>query len=328
MRVICPHCQKTISVTDTAAGQPTPCPECGNIFTAPTLMAPEPAPVATAAAPAPSGGGVTVTAAAPPSASSSTATLAPEHTPPPISPDLQSAGPPLVHAARFTLSKRVIRWIGPIALVILFFSAFATWIGSYATGASTHPIYTQWGWGTISGGFTSDPIGEKTFGREQELMEQRSFDGLSLLAWLLVIFLIPIGLLDLFRDYVNFAVPDIIQRIWPHRLTVLAATSLLIALIFTLRLLGQPGLESAASAAAEKHTAPATADVAKVEGSPTLSLERDLRRGEEFNRYGLRRTAGLWIGYLASLVAVIGFALEWWLDRRGKRRAPAVEVQW
>src|SRR5581483_1599644 len=37
MRVICPHCRQSVALPDAAAGTPTPCPLCGQLFTPPAL---------------------------------------------------------------------------------------------------------------------------------------------------------------------------------------------------------------------------------------------------------------------------------------------------
>src|SRR4051812_19179142 len=57
MRLLCPFCQKAITIADSEAGKYVPCPECAKQFAAPQLYTPAPAPLpelaATRVAPAP-----------------------------------------------------------------------------------------------------------------------------------------------------------------------------------------------------------------------------------------------------------------------------------
>ncbi len=326
MRVICPHCQKTVTLADTVASLPTPCPACGHVFTAPTLMAPEPPPPVAETAPAVAPP-VTVTPANP-AANTPASVASPEHTaPPPITPPPSTNVPGLM---RFELSKKALHWVGPVAFIALFFFSFWTWIGSYAIGTrEVHTVYSQSAWSIFAGTFYTNPSGETVFDREKLLHENSSAGWSMVFALLLLIPFLLIAVLDLAQDYVNFAVPDIVQAIWPRRLAVLALISGIIWFLLTIQLLSSVGLESAAATAADKFVAPATPEIAaKIDASTTLKIEQDLKRGAEFNRYGLRRGIGLTLGYLASLIAFAGFGLEYWMDRRGKRKPPAVELQW
>ena len=54
-----------------------------------------------------------------------------------------------------------------------------------------------------------------------------------------------IALLDLGQDYVNFAVPDAIQTLWPHRLSMLTLTAVIIALFLSLHAVTESATTSA-----------------------------------------------------------------------------------
>ena len=311
MRVICPLCQKTITLADSLAGQATTCPECSGTLTAPTMMAPEP----------PSA--VTVTTAAPPTASVPSSAVTPEHTPPPISQTLQGGGAGSAHGARLQLSERVLRWIGPAGLFVLFFATFFTWVGSYA---GSYPIYTQSAWGAAFGTFTTDPVGDEVLKAEGDLRLAASASPAMIFSLLLLIFILPIALLDFARDHFHFSIPDAVQIVWPHRLTIVLVGSGLIFVLLSLQLLGGIGLENTAAVMAEHKFA--AQPTGAPEPSTSEATKRELRRAEEVNRLGIKRKAPLCIGFWAAFAAVAGLGLESWMQRRGNRRAPAIELQW
>jgi hypothetical protein len=310
MRVICPLCQKTITIADSLAGQTATCPECSGTLTAPTMMTPPPA------------SAVTVTTAAPPTASVPPSAVSPEHTPPPISPTLQESGAG-GRGTRFQLSERVLQWIGPAALFVLFFSTFFTWVGSYA---GSYPVYTQSAWGAGFGVFATDPVGDEVLKAEADLKKAAGASPAMIFSLLLLIFILPIALLDFAKDHFHFSVPDALQIVWPHRLTIVLVGSALIFVLLSLQLIGGIGLENTARAMAEARVTPTTPDA--TEPTTKTTTERDLRKFVEVNRLGLKRTTALCIGFWAAFAAVAGFGLESWMHRRAGRRAPAIELQW
>ena len=301
MRVICPNCQKTITLADSLAGQSTTCPECAKTLTAPTLMAPETAVMAQPVPPPPTA------SAAPP-----TATAA--------QPDASSG-----HNFRVALSEKVLRWVGPAALVVLFFATFFTWVGSYS---GSYAIFTQSAWGAAFGTFTTDgPIADKVLGmREVDLKAASNASPALIFAILFLLFILPVAIFDIAADHFQVTVPDALQIVWPHRMSFVLIGSALIFLLLSLQLLGGIGLENTAVTMAERKNAPAAPET--TEQSTMIATEREIARGIEVNRLGIKRKCGLCVGYWASIFAVAGFGLEMWMQRRGNRQAPAIEVQW
>src|SRR5687768_1887464 len=114
MRLTCPHCQQSVAVPDSAAGQATPCPLCGQTFTPPALVgaaidaAPEPAPKA----PQPA---VRPPAATPPAGSPTADVPRPATAESPGAAATSLAGAP---CCRLTLRRSVIPWLAPVALVV------------------------------------------------------------------------------------------------------------------------------------------------------------------------------------------------------------------
>jgi hypothetical protein len=121
MDVICPNCQKKLSLQDQYAGQLVRCPLCQGMFQAPSLpsytppppppppLAPQPPGVANAPAPAP--------------------------TPPLETPGFVEEAPAPLPPGDYTkdctchLRADILVWIGPACLVLLFVLSFFTWKG-------------------------------------------------------------------------------------------------------------------------------------------------------------------------------------------------------
>ncbi|MBX7106391.1 MAG: zinc-ribbon domain-containing protein [Gemmataceae bacterium] len=302
MRVQCPHCQKTVTLDNSQAEKPSPCPSCGNIFTAPALLQampdiPEPVP-----APAPPPRVEPVTLPAPPTPTAAT---------PPR--PAGSAEPWWT----ITLSRRVLHWFGPIGLMLLFLLTFFVWVAASPGGI---PVYTQSAWGVMTGGFAADITGEEVFGLEKKLYEVKSFSFSMFLFLMILIPVVIVGVGELFQQYITVPIPDIINALWPKRLMVLTAASWILFALLGLQMMGSMGLEATAAVQAEvKLAAPA-------EETPKQKLVRELKRGEEVSRLGVRRTGWLWLAFLATTTAAIGFSIELWLEKSGKPD-PVIEVR-
>lgn len=323
MRVICPHCQKSVTLPDSVADQATPCPACSQMFTAPVLLtAPETPPIEPPKAePAkPETYGVAPAPERP--------TIAPPTASPVPAGEVKSMAPrPAAESApgavRFTLSKTAMIWLGPVGLVVFFVLTWFNWVGAYPGGRA---LYTQTAWQAMRGAFsTAEAMGEQVFQRESDLRAQSGWSLALTAALLLAIPTVLIALLDLCKDYANFSVPDAVQRIWPHRRGALTVATLVIFLLITVQLYAGLGIERAASAAAAARFQPA---------DPTATVtsdkvaEREFRTAEEVARYGIAYTGWFWLAYLALLLSLTGFGLEAWLERRGSRPEPSVEFHW
>jgi len=205
-------------------------------------------------------------------------------------------------------------------LTVLLILTFFTWIAAAPDGKT---VYWQNAWWLMAGSFDSDVTGDKVLLAGNELKGHFSFS-----MFLFLILLVPaalIGLGDLIQQHVNVPVPDIINKIWPKRLPILAVTSLVLFLLLALQMLGKTGLEvSVATLAEERNPPPADATTESAE----TKLLRDFRRAEAVSRLGVRRTNWMCLAILATLVAAGGFSLELLLERRGKKPDPRVEFYW
>ena len=102
----------------------------------------------------------------------------------------------------------------------------------------------------------------------------------------------------------------------------LAGASLAIFLLLSLQLVFGLGLESATAAMADSRFPAAETETSEAK------LLRDFKRGEEVSRLGVRRTGWLWLAYLSSAAAAVGFALELALEQRGDRPDPMIQLKW
>src|SRR5262245_22049877 len=128
MNLICPHCQKRVSVSDTLGGQTTNCTFCGGPFTVPL---PAESSASSSAYASYSGGssyanraGGSALAEAPPTNSESR-------------PDLSVAPAPVPSGEYrrhwpLTLNPSIVRCIGPGCVIAIFLFQLMPWVGVYA----------------------------------------------------------------------------------------------------------------------------------------------------------------------------------------------------
>jgi hypothetical protein len=306
MRLICPNCQQSVTVPDTAAGQPTPCPNCTKTLTPPALT------------------GAAIDAAPEP-----VATPRPVPTPPssqnvpikettPVAYPTSSPGDPWM---RLTLRRHAAHWLTPGALVVALVLTFFTWV---AVAPNGNRIYTQNAWQAAGGGFSADLAGEAVMAKETELRDNSHWS-----AWLLfyVILLIPttaLAIADRVITQQGMMVPDLFLSVWPHRqLAIIVQCSVLLALLVAPLFLGF-GLEAAVSAVADKTESQAVAGkpAPTTKEKAELAVQRDL----VIARFGLRRTCWLELAVTAQVIALFGVGLARWLDNHPTLPDPRVEI--
>jgi hypothetical protein len=334
MNLLCPNCQKMLLVEDQYAGQMVRCPLCNNTIPVPALPptvapislaplapvsqpTPVPQPAAAPTLPGTSPAGnvqgnpdvYSVTPALP------TTTYQPNPEPlrerpkkpdpapalPNPGPEAKEPPPPLAgytHMRTIELSPRVVPWIAPVALALLFIVLCFPWVGRYSL-QSTEPV-VQSGWGN---GFWGE------------------FTGLGLLHNVLYILVLPLALATVLVPLLNLQLPPQVQAVWPKRTLILGGAVLVLFLILSLEMLTGFGLESAAV----RPTEPAKAEAPK-EGAPSTSVPRDVEA--RFAKLTLYRTAAPYLALLLELAALVGVALDLWLQRRGNRALPKMELAW
>src|SRR5216684_1627293 len=202
MNLICPHCQKMLSVPDQNAGQTATCPFCGQSFQVPALPqttapvfadlpadiplvpeppAPQPSPPPLPASQPAREEEVYRVAAEPPMPSpppppprrEERVKVSPPPQPSPI--PQQAVRPPpsapptgYVHTRTIWISPVVVPWVNLGAFILLFVLLFFAWTGAYPGG---YGVYTQSAFQAIFGSYSTDPVGEKVLNKDQEIRE-------------------------------------------------------------------------------------------------------------------------------------------------------------
>ncbi len=343
MNVLCPNCQKLLTVPDQDAGQTMKCPLCNGPFTVPAL--PQAGQAFSAAAPAaPSG--------MPPPSYSAGATPAREDTyslaaepppppprrreeglrlddgpaPPPRSPAAERSPPPspapgYAHTRTLRLSPQVVPWIAPVCLLLLFGLLFFPWLGMYPGGVQ---VYSQTGWGIAFGGFWSNPVWEKVDGFASE----QNPPGVSvpMIFYVLVLLLLglPVAVLSVLMHVAPQTLPPTVQRFKPWRLTGVAGVVLLTTVLLVLQLLLGSSLEKTLQGMATNQVEKELERARTPEEKETV----DLKRAQFLSQFNLRTTPWLRLAVYGHLIALAGVGLDFWLQRRGTRPPPRLEVSW
>lgn len=298
MRMICPHCQQAVTVPDTSAGQPTPCPNCNQMLTPPALTG-----AAVDAAPPPVPRPAPTPAPRMPIETSSAARSA--------APTRSSSGAPWL---RIALPRELVYWTAPIALLIAFILTFFTWVAIAPNGTR---VYTQNAWQAIGGSFTADATGEGVMNFETDLKAQEYWN-----LWLLfyIILLIPTTLLafaDRVLSHKPNSVPDILSGVWPHRHLALIALCVILLLLLVVPLTSGFGLQKMGVAAVDKQME--KLKEAKNKSKDDLSTkdkaEMSLMRDSRIAALGLTHTGWFCLAFLLQLLAIIGAGSAIWLDR-------------
>lgn len=306
MRVLCPSCQKLVTLPDTAAGQSTPCPLCNTAFVPPALT------------------GYALDAAPPPKSTAAPAPPRP-YEPPPSTTSLPSSPTPSRSTGRcctMTLRKDVVRWIAPVALLVVFVCSFFNWLAAAPNGT---PVYAQNGWKAASGSFTVDVVGDEVLGKEDALKKASGWNGWLVLFWIVFIPTLLLAVGGLVVDLLDLTVPDAMKGIWPHRGVLLFGLTALLVIALAAPLISGFGLESAALAAADQSVQPAQAGADAAAPTTKQTQLRDLKRDVEIARLGVRRTHWLCLTMWLQLIALVGAGLSFWLERRGDQAEPYAE---
>ncbi len=167
MELLCPNCQKKLTVPEQYAGQLMRCPLCQGTFTVPTLAtaAAAESPEAYSGLAQPPKAETYTVAAEPPTATpaSAAAAEAPRTTSAPVQPAAEaSSAPPRTPSAGFTrvhtisVNPKVVPWLAPAGLVLVFILMFFPWVSFQVKDlldiASIKASINAWGLGFSKGG--------------------------------------------------------------------------------------------------------------------------------------------------------------------------------
>lgn len=302
MNISCPYCQKILTVPEQFAGQQMKCPLCEGAFTVPAMSAAgsASAEVYSLGPPPPPNPPPEI---APAESLSTSASTPPKSRPTPSDrqsdrksePTDKPTVPPAGYQGTLTLwiSPRVVSWIAPAALTLTFFLLFFPWVGTYQTLGEDSSPTTRTGWGI---GFGPDWTPEGAF---------------YVLTVLLTLGLTAAQMLE---PLIGVQLPKWAKRFWPYRTVLVSALALVAFLLLTIQLVNGFGLEQAIQR-------PALKEVGL--GAAGSKVDENL-----LARLTAYRTIWLRLTFVCHVIALAGLALDSYLQRRGNRPLPRIELHW
>ncbi len=363
MNLLCPNCGKMLTVPEQYAGQMMKCPLCNGTFTVPALPSgpvepspppppvpagssspyelhregpaepafPTQAPAEPAFSTAPPQPAFTP---APPPVPPSTATTA---TGPSLAPGTDAAGRPLPsldYRGGFTLwiSDKILRWVAPACLVVIFVLLFFPWVGIYPGGV---PAVTQSAWSAAFAGRGDRDLDLKRFYLGEEPRKEKDgeskdtkelhADWSPLLILYLLLFLVTmlLGVAIAVLPFVQIQLPPPVQQFLPWQWAALAGLNAVLLLFLILQMLLGFGLENSYQRWIEEQP------ILKKDASDTKERKLiEVARGSMIGM--LHRTIWMRLAFLLQLVAAISAGLVFWIEKQRARGAPLprIDVKW
>ncbi len=362
MNILCPNCQRPVSVDEQHAGQLLKCPLCGGTFTVPTLPPAAPPSFGTAPAfpgmtsgtvaeptaetyglvaepkpaPAPTGADRAAASTASPRLDKAPASSPWDlQTPLGASPSRPEPPPPpppggYVHVRSRRLNPKVVAWTAPAAMVLVFLLTFFPWVGMYPGGEQ---VAKQNGWQAAFGGHTVDRVyeGLASWERlregegEQRVAKVPASGVLIVFVLVLIVAVVAtVGACVVESDPRRFQLPPALSLLWPRRHFLVSGLALLLFLLLVLELLKGFPIENKTAAVVDRVFAAQRAEIKSDDGQRRKALQE----GETLSAYNLQRTTWLRLTVLLLLVAVVASLLDYWLQRRGNRPLPRVDWMW
>ena len=317
MNLLCPNCQKMLTVPDQSAGQLMRCPLCTGTFTVPRL--PESTSVAAVpanppeilpppispppVAPPPPEDVFRLSAAPEPQLPvlQEPTKPAPSADPPRPTDAIASPPPPGSFEGGFTiaLTPEILPWIAPAALLLIFILLFFPWTGTLAWGEKLD-WYTVSGWGT---GFGSN------------------MSALGTLHVLLILLALPLSVAMAVIPILGIKLPAAVEGFWPWRSVALAGLVGVATLLLLLELLIGFGMQGKVEDLAQGR---------KLEEYKNDELAKMLKTTEqrEYARATIYHSTWLRLATLCHLIAIAGLALQNWVQQRGGRPLPRIDILW
>jgi hypothetical protein len=321
MRLLCPYCQKAITVPDSEAGKAVNCPECHQQFAAPQLYAP--APVAPPPAISPPASGPPV----PPPVPETYVKEGSEPWPPPESvalpelpaPDREMSG--FKRMVSLPLDPQVIRWIPAGALFLAFVLTFFSWNGLYPGG---HSAYTQNAWQALFGVVSKDEVADDLLKMNDDL-EKRAKSSLWLLPYLLLLFpAIVVAAAGPIVQLTKFKLPEGVEKVWQFRPLALGAIAILLLLFLLAQWASGLGLQNAINTKVEEEFP----DKKAAQNTPEKMQKWEIQIGMAKGAFQIKTTPWFRLTILLHLLAAAAVAAEAGLMLRGKKPPPRVAAMW
>jgi len=222
------------------------------------------------------------------------------------------------HTRSYTLNPRVVPWIAPLSLLVVFVLLFFSWVGMYPSGIG---VVTQSGWQVAFNGYDMNEVWKSNNKDAMEYLTKEG-PGVSITAVFFLLVVLPGLMLALGTTLVHLKMipvelPPSVMGFWSFRPLGIAALSLagLVFVILTL-VAGFPieaKTHEAALAEAKKYNS---------DDTPEKRLKLEMDTGKEYGKFNLQRPFWLHLTLLFLLLAVIGALLDFWLERRRPLNLP------
>ncbi len=334
MNLMCPNCQKMLTVPEEFAGQLMKCPLCTGTFTVPGLPSSVPQGPSTpvpdtytihpddATLPPPEEPALPMQEPLSPLPAATTIPSSPTPPPPPPPPLVPSLFPlptdSYRHTASLSINPRLLPWVAPVCLVLVFFLLFFNWVGLYPGGV---PAATQNAW---QAGFAGLSLDGDMADLVPALKEDKYKPGASVLTIFYLLLFFPVLLVTIASiaiDFVKLKLPPVVEKLLPWRWGIVAAANLILFLFLALQLLLGFSLDNRYGEWVDSQF-----DTKAVKKTDQQKLEA-AHRGELMDV--LSHTWALKMAILLHLLAIMYSALMFWVTQRGTTRPlPRMELRW
>ncbi len=348
MNLLCPNCQKMLTVPEQYAGQMMKCPLCAGTFTVPGLPAatlpPPPPPVETipfqadpVPPPPPPPPPSPVSTSTPPAIVEKPLSTAPAWTPPPPPP------PPGDYTRTYSvwLSPKVLVWLPAPALLLIFVLSFFPWVGIYPGGVAA---VWQNAWQAAFAYYGEDKDMQSEAGpgykivSENDLKKKDESDKVKVVdnrpTWspglvlylLLFLFTLAVTVLVTVVGLLPIKLPPPMQQFLPWRWAVVAGLNLLTLLLLSLSLVFGFSLENKFTEYYKARIA--TGEEFRKENKTTVP-KVVIEAEEGIFASADRQTAILKVVVFLHLLALVVSLLMLWLNHREKigRPVPRFDLQ-
>jgi hypothetical protein len=215
-------------------------------------------------------------------------------------------------------SPRVLPWVAPVCLLLIFFLQFFSWLGLYPGGV---PSATQNAWQAAFGPITED--GNLRHPAMEDSNAKPRPSVLTIFYLLLFFPTLAVTIASVVLLFVHVKLPPGVEKILPWRWGIVVAANLVLFFFLILQLLLGFSLDSRYAEWVDKQV--------KTDSKEPKSLPQELKEESERGKLlqDLYHTGWLKFVVFLHLVAVVCAALMFWLGQRGSTRPlPKLELMW
>jgi hypothetical protein len=329
MELMCPNCTKKLTVQEQFAGQLMKCPLCAGTFMVPGLPsppptpppAPEPAPVAPASAPA----AVPTADQAPPAVvatpSAPAELTAPEPLPPPA-PAGSATGYQKGYAIYF--SPKVLQWVAPIGVVLIFVLQFFPWVDFAPDGVS---VFTQNTWQIA---FNGGSLLDDEFKETTKVLQEKA--GVNVLTIFYLLAFIPTLLLtvaSVVQTVAPMKLPPGVTKLAEWRWGLATAVHFLTLLFLVLQAFIGFSFESSYEEKVTKEFKEAEEKLRDIKGEKEKKAAHRAAVAERNHaQSAMHRTFWFYLTIDLHMIALASTFIVFWSGQHPGRPSPRLSLEW